>query len=92
MQIRSIAEHAVVPDRADPLGQTRTVRAGWLERLFIDVEAMLRILPGAARRAGGARRHHAQRQAVRAAAPRGRRRLINHLSQRKTPLRARRRP
>ena len=34
-RIRSIAEHAVVPDRADPLGQTRTVRAGWLERLFI---------------------------------------------------------
>jgi fatty acid desaturase len=34
-RIRSIAEHAVVPDPADPLGQTRTVRAGWLERLFI---------------------------------------------------------
>lgn len=34
-RIRSIAEHAVVPDPADPLGQTRTVRAGWFERLFI---------------------------------------------------------
>jgi fatty acid desaturase len=34
-RIRSIAEHAVVPDPADPIGQTRTVRAGWLERLFI---------------------------------------------------------
>ena len=34
-RIRSIAEHAVVPDPSDPLGQTRTVRAGWLERLFI---------------------------------------------------------
>jgi len=34
-RIRSIAEHAVVPDPADPLGQTRTVRAGWLERLFV---------------------------------------------------------
>ena len=34
-RIRSIAEHAVVPDPADALGQTRTVRAGWLERLFV---------------------------------------------------------
>jgi fatty acid desaturase len=34
-RIRSIAEHAVVPDPADPMGQTRTVRAGWLERLLI---------------------------------------------------------
>jgi fatty acid desaturase len=34
-RIRSIAEHAVVPDPTDPIGQTRTVRAGWLERLFI---------------------------------------------------------
>ena len=34
-RIRSIAEHAVVPDPSDPMGQTRTVRAGWLERLFI---------------------------------------------------------
>lgn len=34
-RIRSIAEHAVVPDPADPIGQTRTVRAGWLERLFV---------------------------------------------------------
>jgi len=34
-RIRSIAEHAVVPDPTDALGQTRTVRAGWLERLLI---------------------------------------------------------
>jgi len=34
-RIRSIAEHAVVPDPTDPIGQTRTVHAGWLERLFI---------------------------------------------------------
>jgi fatty acid desaturase len=34
-RIRSIAEHAVIPDPADPMGQTRTVRAGWLERLLI---------------------------------------------------------
>jgi len=34
-RIRAIAEHAVVPDPTDPMGQTRTVRAGWLERLFI---------------------------------------------------------
>ena len=34
-RIRSIAEHAVVPDPTAPMGQTRTVRAGWLERLLI---------------------------------------------------------
>ena len=34
-RIRSIAEHAVVPDPSDPMGQTRTVRAGWLARLLI---------------------------------------------------------
>jgi len=34
-RVRSIAEHAVVPDPSDPIGQTRTVLAGWLERLFI---------------------------------------------------------
>jgi fatty acid desaturase len=34
-RIRSIAEHAVVPDPTDAFGQTRTVRAGWLARLFI---------------------------------------------------------
>jgi fatty acid desaturase len=34
-RIRSIAEHAMVPDPADPMRQTRTVRAGWLERLFV---------------------------------------------------------
>lgn len=34
-RIRAIAEHAVVPDPTEPMGQTRTVRAGWLARLFI---------------------------------------------------------
>jgi fatty acid desaturase len=34
-RMRSIAEHAMVPDPTDPIGQTRTVRAGWLERLLI---------------------------------------------------------
>jgi fatty acid desaturase len=34
-RIRSIAEHAVVPDPSDPFGQTRTVLAGWLERLLV---------------------------------------------------------
>ena len=34
-RIRSIAELAVVPDPTDPIGQTSTVLAGWLERLFI---------------------------------------------------------
>ena len=34
-RIRSIAEHAVVPDPTDVFGQTRTVRAGWVERLLI---------------------------------------------------------
>jgi fatty acid desaturase len=34
-RIRNIAEHAVVPDSADPLRNTRTTRAGWLERAFI---------------------------------------------------------
>ena len=34
-RIRSIAEHAVVPDPTEPIGQTRTVRATWLERLLI---------------------------------------------------------
>lgn len=34
-RIRSIAEHAVVPDPSDPMRQTRTVLAGWPERLFI---------------------------------------------------------
>ncbi len=35
MRIRSIAEHAMVPDRADPLGNTRTTLARWWERLLI---------------------------------------------------------
>ncbi len=34
-RIRSIAEHALVPDPSEPFGQTRTVRAGWLERIFV---------------------------------------------------------
>jgi len=34
-RIRSIAEHAVIPDPTEPLGQTRTVLAGPFERLFI---------------------------------------------------------
>jgi fatty acid desaturase len=34
-RIRNIAEHAVVPDSNDPLRNTRTTRAGLLERLFI---------------------------------------------------------
>jgi fatty acid desaturase len=34
-RIRNIAEHAVVPDSADPLRNTRTTQAGFLERLFI---------------------------------------------------------
>jgi fatty acid desaturase len=34
-RIRNIAEHAVVPDSSDPLRNTRTTHAGFLERLFI---------------------------------------------------------
>lgn len=34
-RIRNIAEHAVVPDCDDPLRNTRTTHAGFLERLFI---------------------------------------------------------
>jgi fatty acid desaturase len=34
-RIRNIAEHAVVPDSNDPLRNTRTTRANFLERLFI---------------------------------------------------------
>lgn len=34
-RIRNIAEHAVVPDSDDPLRNTRTTGAGFLERLFI---------------------------------------------------------
>ncbi len=34
-RIRNIAEHAVVPDSSDPLRNTRTTRANFLERLFI---------------------------------------------------------
>src|SRR5512139_1614409 len=35
MRIRSIAEHAMVPDIADELGNTRTTLARWWERLLI---------------------------------------------------------
>ena len=34
-RIRNIAEHAVVPDSSDPLRNTRTTHANFLERLFI---------------------------------------------------------
>jgi fatty acid desaturase len=34
-RIRNISEHAVVPDNNDPLRNTRTTRAGFIERLFI---------------------------------------------------------
>jgi fatty acid desaturase len=34
-RIRNIAEHAVVPDNDDPLRNTRTTYANWLERLFV---------------------------------------------------------
>jgi len=35
MRIRSIAEHAMIPDPADDLNNTRTTRARWWERLLI---------------------------------------------------------
>jgi fatty acid desaturase len=35
MRIRSIAEHGMVPDPADDLGNTRTTLARWWERVFI---------------------------------------------------------
>jgi fatty acid desaturase len=34
-RIRSIAEHGMVPDPADPLRNTRTTLASWWERLFL---------------------------------------------------------
>ena len=34
-RIRNIAEHAVVPDSDDPLRNTRTTKAGFLERLLV---------------------------------------------------------
>lgn len=34
-RIRNIAEHAVVPDSSDPLRNTRTTHANFIERLFI---------------------------------------------------------
>jgi fatty acid desaturase len=34
-RIRNIAEHAVVPDSDDPLRNTRTTHAGFIERLFV---------------------------------------------------------
>jgi fatty acid desaturase len=35
MRIRSIAEHAMIDDPADPLGNTRTTIARWWERLLV---------------------------------------------------------
>jgi fatty acid desaturase len=35
MRIRSIAEHAMIDDPADPLGNTRTTLASWWERLLL---------------------------------------------------------
>ena len=34
-RIRNIAEHAVVPDSNDPMRNTRTTRANWLERALV---------------------------------------------------------
>ena len=34
-RVRNIAEHAVVPDSGDPLRNTRTTRANWLERALV---------------------------------------------------------
>jgi len=34
-RIRSIAEHGMVPDRLDPMRNTRTTLAGWWERLLV---------------------------------------------------------
>jgi fatty acid desaturase len=34
-RIRNIAEHAVVPDGDDPLRNTRTTKAGWVERALV---------------------------------------------------------
>lgn len=34
-RIRNIAEHAVVPDDRDPFRNTRTTRAGWIERALV---------------------------------------------------------
>lgn len=35
LRLRNIAEHAVVPDKDDPLRNTRTTLVNWLERAFI---------------------------------------------------------
>jgi fatty acid desaturase len=35
LRLRSIAEHAMVPDPADPLAHTRTTLACWWERLLV---------------------------------------------------------
>lgn len=35
MRIRSIAEHSMIEDPADPLKNTRTTLANWIERLFL---------------------------------------------------------
>ena len=34
-RIRSIAEHGMVPDRLDPMRNTRTILTSWWERIFI---------------------------------------------------------
>jgi fatty acid desaturase len=34
-RVRNIAEHAVVPDSDDPLRNTRTTKAGFVERMFV---------------------------------------------------------
>ena len=34
-RVRNIAEHAVIPDRDDPLRNTRTTRANWIERALV---------------------------------------------------------
>jgi fatty acid desaturase len=34
-RIRNIAEHAVIPDRDDPLCNTRTTKANWIERALV---------------------------------------------------------
>jgi fatty acid desaturase len=35
MRIRAIAEHSMISDPTDPLANTRTTLANWLERIFL---------------------------------------------------------
>ncbi len=35
LRVRNIAEHAIIPDRDDPLRNTRTTMANWLERMLV---------------------------------------------------------